>query len=103
MVWVSCVVGSVDTNERPPLLGPRNRVDSSRHAGVATRRASTGRASCVLLRTRADAGAIASAIMPPMFLIGVDVGGTFTDLTAIDETTGRVAVTKVPSARQREA
>src|SRR5262245_24736776 len=38
-----------------------------------------------------------------MFLIGIDVGGTFTDLTAIDEATGRVAVTKVPSARQREA
>ncbi|MET0850216.1 MAG: hydantoinase/oxoprolinase family protein [Candidatus Rokuibacteriota bacterium] len=38
-----------------------------------------------------------------MFLIGIDVGGTFTDLTAIDETTGRVVVTKVPSQRQREA
>jgi N-methylhydantoinase A len=37
-----------------------------------------------------------------MFLIGIDVGGTFTDLTAIDETTGRVVVTKVPSERQRE-
>ena len=38
-----------------------------------------------------------------MFLIGIDVGGTFTDLTAIDESTGRVVVTKVPSERQREA
>ena len=38
-----------------------------------------------------------------MFLIGIDVGGTFTDLTAIDETTGRIVVTKVPSQRQREA
>ncbi len=38
-----------------------------------------------------------------MFLVGIDVGGTFTDLTAIDEATGRVVVTKVPSARQREA
>jgi N-methylhydantoinase A len=38
-----------------------------------------------------------------VFLIGIDVGGTFTDLTAIDETTGRVVVTKVPSQRQREA
>jgi N-methylhydantoinase A len=38
-----------------------------------------------------------------MFLVGIDVGGTFTDLTAIDETTGRVLVTKVPSERSREA
>ena len=35
-----------------------------------------------------------------MFLIGIDVGGTFTDLTAIDEATGRVVVTKVPSRRR---
>jgi len=41
--------------------------------------------------------------MPGMFLIGIDVGGTFTDLTAIDEATGRVVVTKVPSRRQHEA
>jgi len=41
--------------------------------------------------------------MPAMFLIGIDVGGTFTDLTAIDEATGEIVVTKVPSARQREA
>jgi N-methylhydantoinase A len=32
-----------------------------------------------------------------MFVVGVDVGGTFTDLTAVDEATGRVVVTKVPS------
>ena len=38
-----------------------------------------------------------------MFLIGIDVGGTFTDLTAIDEATGRVVVTKVPSRRATEA
>jgi N-methylhydantoinase A len=41
--------------------------------------------------------------MPGMFLVGIDVGGTFTDLTAIDEATGRVVVTKVPSERHREA
>ena len=38
-----------------------------------------------------------------MFLIGIDVGGTFTDVTAIEESTGRVIVTKVPSQRRREA
>src|SRR5262245_35677750 len=38
-----------------------------------------------------------------MFIVGVDVGGTFTDLTAIDDTTGRVVVTKVPSRPRHEA
>jgi N-methylhydantoinase A len=38
-----------------------------------------------------------------MFLIGIDVGGTFTDLTAIDEATGRVVITKIPSRRHHEA
>ena len=42
-------------------------------------------------------------MMPPMFLVGIDVGGTFTDLTAVDQATGRVVVTKVPSRRGREA
>src|SRR5215813_13860222 len=38
-----------------------------------------------------------------MFVLGVDVGGTFTDLTAVDETTGRVVITKVPSQPRHEA
>jgi N-methylhydantoinase A len=38
-----------------------------------------------------------------MFIVGVDVGGTFTDLTAVDENTGRVVVTKVPSQARNEA
>jgi N-methylhydantoinase A len=38
-----------------------------------------------------------------MFIVGVDVGGTFTDLTAVDEESGRVVVTKVPSQAQNEA
>jgi N-methylhydantoinase A len=37
-----------------------------------------------------------------MFIVGVDVGGTFTDLTAVDEATGRVVVTKVPSQPRAE-
>ncbi len=41
--------------------------------------------------------------MRVMFLVGIDVGGTFTDLTAVDQATGRVVVTKVPSERSREA
>ncbi len=38
-----------------------------------------------------------------MFIAGIDVGGTFTDLTAVDEGTGRVVVTKVPSQPGNEA
>src|SRR5215475_5483034 len=38
-----------------------------------------------------------------MFIVGIDVGGTFTDLTAVDEATGHVVVTKVPSERRHEA
>src|SRR2546426_6056445 len=38
-----------------------------------------------------------------MFIVGIDVGGTFTDLTAVDEGTGRVVVTKVPSRPHHEA
>src|SRR5512134_347872 len=38
-----------------------------------------------------------------MFIAGIDVGGTFTDLTAVDEATGRVVVTKVPSRPRSEA
>src|SRR5260370_28742735 len=38
-----------------------------------------------------------------MFMVGVDVGGTFPDLTAVDEATGRVVVTKVPSEPRNEA
>jgi N-methylhydantoinase A len=42
-------------------------------------------------------------MIPGMFIVGVDVGGTFTDLTAVDEETGRVVVTKVPSQARNEA
>src|SRR5688572_2722259 len=38
-----------------------------------------------------------------MFIVGVDVGGTFTDVTAVEEATGRVVVTKVPSQARNEA
>jgi len=38
-------------------------------------------------------------MIPPMFIVGVDVGGTFTDLIAIDDATGRVVVTSRILAR----
>ncbi|MBI4611466.1 MAG: hydantoinase/oxoprolinase family protein [Candidatus Rokubacteria bacterium] len=36
-------------------------------------------------------------------LIGIDVGGTFTDLTVVDAATGAIQVTKVPSTPRDEA
>lgn len=36
-------------------------------------------------------------------VVGIDVGGTFTDVCALDETTGEVRVAKTPSTRGREA
>jgi N-methylhydantoinase A len=38
-----------------------------------------------------------------MFIVGIDVGGTFTDPTAVDDATGHVVVTKVPSRPRNEA
>ncbi len=38
-----------------------------------------------------------------MFIVGIDVGGTFTDLSAVDADTGRVVITKVPSRPHDEA
>ena len=37
-----------------------------------------------------------------MLLIGVDVGGTFTDCVFFDKQTGDIAVTKVPSTPGNE-
>ena len=36
-------------------------------------------------------------------VVGIDVGGTFTDVCALDERTGELRVAKVPSTRGREA
>jgi N-methylhydantoinase A len=38
-----------------------------------------------------------------VYIVGIDVGGTFTDLTAVDVESGRVVVTKVPSRPRNEA
>jgi N-methylhydantoinase A len=38
-----------------------------------------------------------------VYIVGIDVGGTFTDLTAVDVETGRVVVTKIPSRPRHEA
>ncbi len=35
----------------------------------------------------------------PAHVVGVDVGGTFTDVFVLDEASGRVSITKVPSTR----
>jgi N-methylhydantoinase A len=36
-------------------------------------------------------------------LVGVDVGGTFTDLIVVDETTGNVRIAKVPTTVRNQA
>src|SRR6266446_8600652 len=41
--------------------------------------------------------------MPPTKLVGVDVGGTFTDLVVVDEATGLVRVAKVPTTVANQA
>jgi N-methylhydantoinase A len=38
-----------------------------------------------------------------MLVLGIDVGGTFTDVTAIDPASGHIVVTKVPSQPSNEA
>jgi N-methylhydantoinase A len=43
------------------------------------------------------------AIISRVFIVGIDVGGTFTDLTAVDDASGQVVVTKVPSEPRNEA
>lgn len=39
----------------------------------------------------------------PTTIVGVDVGGTFTDLFILDEATGKASIVKVPSTRGQEA
>src|SRR5262249_993533 len=43
------------------------------------------------------AGVPADAMTPAHIRIGIDTGGTFTDVVAFDETTGELTVTKTPS------
>ena len=38
-----------------------------------------------------------------MHWVGVDVGGTFTDVVAYDEATGALAVAKSPTSRTRQS
>src|SRR5437762_13784357 len=39
----------------------------------------------------------------PALVVGVDVGGTFTDLVLVDEVTGDVRVAKVPTTIRNQA
>ncbi len=51
-----------------------------------------------------DRGEQTARTLPPTtIIVGIDVGGTFTDVTAVDEETGAVSLTKVPSTPQDEA
>jgi N-methylhydantoinase A len=44
-----------------------------------------------------------SAASKPSLVVGVDVGGTFTDLFVLDQASGRAQIIKVPSTRGEEA
>lgn len=44
-----------------------------------------------------------TAVNQPHWVVGVDVGGTFTDLFVLDEKTGQARIVKVPSTRGEEA
>lgn len=39
----------------------------------------------------------------PAYIVGVDVGGTFTDVLILDEATGSIRATKVPTTRQDQS
>ena len=41
--------------------------------------------------------------LPPHLVVGVDVGGTFTDLFVLNELDGSARIIKVPSTRGEEA
>ena len=41
--------------------------------------------------------------MTEKIVIGVDVGGTFTDILAFDEKTGKVSVAKTPSTKEDQS
>ena len=43
------------------------------------------------------------SVNQPHWVVGVDVGGTFTDLFVLDEKTGQARIVKVPSTRGEEA
>ena len=78
----------------PPPLGARREPPTR-----AWPTSPTGRRAWSRGPARARRGGALTAV----FIVGIDVGGTFTDLTAVDAATGRVVVTKVPSRPRHEA
>ena len=55
---------------------------------------------CVHSKTSAIKGTSSEDIIMARLRIGVDVGGTFTDVCLVKEQTGEVMVSKVPSTPQ---
>src|SRR4030095_9963418 len=94
----------ITASTRPWMASRREAAEVSRlKTGAMTHATSMTVASC---RRRIRARAVPTrgeCIIRPMFIVGIDVGGTFTDLTAVDEGTGPVVVTKVSLRRRHEA
>ena len=75
------------------LADPRHPVSSPRHCRATARRETTRR-RLILPRAACKIGATGYEMA---WMIGVDVGGTFTDFFAFDDTDDRIVLHKVPS------
>jgi N-methylhydantoinase A len=78
-----------------PIVWPEIAVAMDQR--IITQRAA-GPAECLESGTRGRDGTLQG-----MFIVGVDVGGTFTDVTAVDAASGEIRIGKVPSQPQDEA
>ena len=83
---------------RVPAAGPARRGSRRRTRSRLSRPAEPAGvrwAGCAL------AGRCRVRLNRPMIRIGIDTGGTFTDVVAFDEATGAITTTKTPSTPQR--
>src|SRR5262245_36243224 len=97
--------------QRPSLVGGERCADglrdrSGRRRGHRAGVGGAGRPACA--RMDAEGRAVAGGHLRVRRgrvskLVGVDVGGTFTDLVLVDETTGAVRVAKVPTTVSNQA